>query len=217
MWKTFNDSLKQQVEANPADATAQKYFQALFQYTEEEQVAYLQKIRENNKYVYDRLKAEFARLDIDESAISIAESDDPGTCYVAFHYQEFAARVFDTDVSFANVHNLNMDILEQGINELMRKIGLPISMRMSFGFPITNLGETGKEIRLTVGIEERAMLDEYIKVLTYVNGKVSQKAATDIATFKDGAVRKRFMTELVGDINTITKLDAKLQPLFKTV
>lgn len=212
-WAEFNAAIAASTGVAP-DPGIQAYFKALFAFTEKEQVRYLKKVRENTRFVYKGLRDEFKRLDIPEHAISIAVNDDPSTCYVAFHYEEFAAKVFGIGAPDLGeqTQKLNADVLNRAISTLMQQLGLPVSMRMSFGFPISNLGDTGKTIRLTVGVEEQAMLEQYVQVITFVNAKL---ATADTQVLKDRASRQTLLNDLTAPIVDARTLHEQLEPLFK--
>jgi hypothetical protein len=210
-WAAFNKSVAESAAVEKADPTAENYFRALLKYTESEQVRYIATIRENTKYVYDSLAREFARLRADPKTIELSVSDDPGACYVAFNYEELAARLFagdkDRDVK---TEGLGKRILNDAIYELVNKLELPLSMRQSFGFPISNLGEAWIGSRFTIGTETHGMLDEYIRIITYVKASL---VSIDDATMKDDSKRRAKFKALSNDIASLNDLKKKLDAL----
>ena len=173
-WKQFNDSLRQSRDADPVDPYMQKYFQMLFDNAADEQREYIKIIRDNTRYVQEQLKGRLAA-----TAITLSVNDDPGSCYVAWHYEESYAAVCELYKRYKqeenepySLHEFNIAILEKGINVQMSKHKLPVAMRFSFGFPISNLGETGNEVRFTIGMEPHKELDRYIEVIGCVGDKV---------------------------------------------
>ena len=182
-WKKFNENLQRSREADPVDPYMQKYFELLFQETQPEQLEYIQIIRANTRYVQEKLTEELT-----DTAITLSKNNDPGSCYVAWHYRPGYSRIrqiFDRReepmhaVEHINsarrlyeLHQLNMAVLEKGINSRMARLGLPVAMRFSFGFPISNLGETGDEVRFTIGTESHEQLDRYIGVITSVGERL---------------------------------------------
>jgi len=136
-------------------------------------------------------------------------SDDPKTCYVAFNYEEFANQVFGVAISDENTASLNLGILNDGIRKLVANAGLPLSMRQSFGFPVSNLGDAYKTIRFTIGIEEEDLLRQYVALITLVNVKLSEVAApTELA---DPGKRKLFIEGLTGSVADLTRIGKELQ------
>ena len=138
------------------------------------------------------------------------------------------------------VHSFNTDVLEHGINELLRNTGQPVAMRFSFGFPVSNLGDTGDEVRFTIGIEGAAQLQTYVDVLAYVNGKLAGKfdeiqrtgasamnrapgdttpavAPGDarLSPLADHAERLALLKDITKDIHDIPQLQSKLRDLLK--
>lgn len=173
-WKQFNDSLQASRQADPVDPYMQRYFQMLFDNAADEQREYIDIIRDNTRYVQGRLSTELA-----ETAITLSVNDDEGSCYVAWHYEQSYSHICRLYRSCGlrepfpyTLHEFNIAILERGINVQMSKQRLPIAMRFSFGFPISNLGETGNEVRFTIGTETRAELNKYIEVIAKIGKSV---------------------------------------------
>ncbi|MDE6016016.1 MAG: DUF4157 domain-containing protein [Acetatifactor sp.] len=173
-WKQFNDSLQESRQADPVDPYMQRYFQMLFDNASDEQREYIYIIRKNTRYVQEQLWGRLAA-----TAITLSVNDDPGSCYVAWHYEESYAAVCELYKRYKqeenepySLHEFNIAILEKGIIVQMSKHKLPVAMRFSFGFPISNLGETGNEVRFTIGTETSEKLDEYIELIGRIGDKV---------------------------------------------
>lgn len=215
-WEAFNESLGMgkgtdpAAPADPVDPYMQEYFQLLFTNAGEEQREYIRIIRENTRYVQSKLSGMLAN-----TAIQLSENEDEGSCYVAWHYRESYQQIRralyysqhpelselpQTTESLElpelpyTLHDFNIAILEQGINRLMSKRRLPVAMRFSFGFPISNLGETGNEVRFTIGTETKEELDVYMDVIRTVaaavqalidTGAAAQETLLDIKKFKN--------------------------------
>jgi hypothetical protein len=210
-WTEFNKSISEAVDIGKADPTAEAYFRALFKFAEVEQKAYITKIRDNTKHVYDQLTKEFGRLHADPKSIELSVSDDPGKCYVSFNYEELAARLFAGDKeSDVKTEALGKRILNDAIYELVNKLKLPLSMRQSFAFPISNLGEAWVGSRFTIGTEDHGLLDEYVRIITYV--KACLVKIPD-AVMKDDSKRRKAFKDLSNDIATLNDLKVKLDAL----
>ncbi len=225
-WKAFNDSITQARTKDQPDPTSHKYFQALFTYCAEEQKEYLVRVRENTKQVHLMLKEAFSKLNITSDAIQIAENSDDGSCYVAMRYDEFIASIYPIDKAsdFNEVHHFNEDVLEHGINGLLQKLGLPVAMRFSFGFPVSNLGETGKEVRFTIGLEGKEQLQKYVDVISYINATLAKKfeelnitetSSTKFKPLTEGKERQKFLQEAIAPIKTMENLQSQLKDLLK--
>lgn len=212
-WEAFNEHLEKCANEDTVDPTIQKYFMALFQHTEKENLEYLKKVRKNSRYVYEQLQEQFSTINCSE-ALSLAVNDDPRTCYVAFNYEAFAAQVFGSTPDESEVRQMAHDILFECINELAGKLELPLNMRTSFGFPISNLGDIDPGIRLTVGIESSELLDTYVKLLTFTNGALGRELDSNGSSkLKESEARKKFLQEIAESVKTLGDLDKQLQEL----
>ena len=217
-WTEFNSALQEAGKADAADPGAERYFQALFKHVSKEQVTYLTKVRENTKTFHNMLVEAFAKLKF--KSIQLAENKDEGTCYVALRYDEFVTKVWKVTekVPEGGAHHLNVDVLEKGINQILHQTGLPVAMRFSFGFPISNLGETGDEVRFTIGLEAHERLQEYANVLAYVSGQLGthlQKGETERKALQDDTSRAAFLQSITNGVNTIAVLNEKLKDLVR--
>jgi hypothetical protein len=215
-WETFNKSLSEAGARDPADPAAERYFQALFKYAKQEQVEYLERVRSNTNKFYLMLREAFAKLKV--GSIRLAENLDQGTCYVALRYDEFMTKVWRTTERMPDdaTHHFNADVLEKGINTILHNTGLPVAMRFSFGFPISNLGETGDEVRFTIGLESHDRLQEYANLLTYVSGKLGEhlsKGETERKELQSDVPRKAFLASITKDVTTIAELNDRLKDL----
>jgi len=186
-WETYNDALREYISRDPVDPSVRKYFTLLFSSIPEEQMLYLNIIRENTRYVQNTLSAKLAG-----TAISLTPNTDDKSCYVAWRYEKshgqitelYNAAMNDTPCvpglpeEIYDLHQFNIAVLEYGINKELSREKLPVAMRFSFGFPLSNLGETGNEVRFTIGMETHAELDEYIEVISGIAWKL-QKLIND--------------------------------------
>jgi Ubiquitin carboxyl-terminal hydrolase/Domain of unknown function (DUF4157) len=214
-WKAFNEHVEKCAKEDSVDPTIQKYFMALFEHTEKENLEYLKKVRKNSRYVYEQLQEQFQSIECSE-ALSLAVNDDPRTCYVAFNYEAFAAQLFGSTPDESEVRLMAHDILFECINELAGKLELPLNMRTSFGFPISNLGDIDPGIRLTVGIESSELLDTYVKILTFTNGALGRELDSNgSGKLKDPEARKQFLQEIAESVKTLDDLDKQISELQK--
>lgn len=215
-WKAFNESIEKSAK-NAVPDTIHNYFDLLFKAASEEQKTYIQLVRKNTKYVYDQLKEKFSGQQIEKGqTFDLSLNEDDGTCYVAFNYEELSARLFagkeDRD---SETEMLGKRILNEGIYNVINKLKLPLSMRQSFGFPISNLGEAWIGSRFTIGIEEREMLNQYVDIVTYVRQQIStqskQSEQSDEVLLDDKKRREEF-SKFTDSISTIKELSAKVDP-----
>ena len=212
-WKAFNQHVAKCAEEDAVDPTIQKYFMALFEHTEKENLAYLEKVRRNSSYVYEKLQEQFSTISCAE-AITLAVNDDSGTCYVAFNYEAFAAKVLGVGAPDTEVQQMAHDILYDCINQLAGNLKLPLNMRTSFGFPISNLGDINPGIRLTVGIESSELMDRYVQLLTFTNGALGREFENNgDKNLKDPDKRRQFLAEITESVKQLSDLDKQVKEL----
>jgi hypothetical protein len=222
-WRAFNDEVARSTGEDVVSKTIEDYFKALFAFTETEQVKYLQKIRSNTRYVRDQLASMFKDLGLAKGVVRISENTDEGACYVAFNVREFVAtylpaRSPDEDLG-ATEEAVLKDILYKAIYPMMEKLELPVSIRQSFGFPISNFGDAWTGIRFTIGAETQDLLAQYAQVISYINKRIGDAVSDPLTTDKmtDKAKRETFLKELVTGVESRTRLKEQLDAMVETV
>lgn len=171
-WKPFNEQLQTYLHDEPVDPLIERYFASMFRFANAEQHVYIAKVRENTGYLYSRLQARYHGdgLTAEGVALQVSLNDDPGTCYVGLNHESFfksvtciVGRKPETDVFAA----FNKSVMKELLASLAAKMGLPITLRMSFGFPLSNFSDCDTTIRFTIGIEDQRFLDRYADLLVY--------------------------------------------------
>lgn len=222
-WAEFNRSLTEAKERDTVDPTIHKYFQALYKHAQAEQIEYLQAVRANTKLMHTLLATTFAKLKVAKGAFTIAPNTDDGSCYVAIRFDDFTSMFLTPEQmgDYEAQHKMTVDILEMGINTLLRKTGLPVAMRESFGFPISNLGETGTEVRFTIGIESEAKLQQYADILAYLSGALATayEERTDVGPGFNNMYkpdeRAALLARLTDPVKSLATLESELVKLRK--
>lgn len=220
-WSAFNQSLTAARTRDTVDPTIHKYFQALFRYAHQEQQEYLRVVRANTKLMHQLLKETFKKVNLGNHAFKIAENTDEGSCYVAIRFDDFTSRFITPQQINADetLHKITVDILELGVNTLLRKTGLPVAMRESFGFPISNLGETGTEVRFTIGIESKDKLQQYANILAYLSGSLADQYdwrldnGSGFKAMSDKGERQALLNRLTDPVKSLETLETQLSTL----
>jgi hypothetical protein len=222
-WSAFNQSLAAARARDTVDPTIHKYFQALFRHAHREQQEYLQVVRKNTALMHKLLKETFTRMKVNNHAFVIAENTDEGSCYVAIRFDEFTSKFIPPQMIGAEdtLHKITVDILEMGVNTLLRKTGLPVAMRESFGFPISNLGETGTEVRFTIGIESQDKLQQYANILAYMSGALAHEydwrddLDAKFQNMTDPLARQELLKKLTDPVKSLGTLETQLSTFFQ--
>ena len=102
------------------------------------------------------------------NALTLTANTDTDTCYIALNYFSFYnAADPNLTISDARWEKFNQSILSKLIMPLAEVFDLPLTNRTSFGFPIANIGDTGKTIRFTMGVEYKDQLEKYAEILAF--------------------------------------------------
>ena len=132
---------------------------------------YLDKVRSNTKYLR-RALGEHELGNKNKHAFELCVNTDSDTVYIAFKpTDEFIKKqIGDRAITDTDRMEVNINLYKKFF--LPTFDDLPSVDRSSFGFNITNFGECGETVRITLGIEETQMIDEYAqrikKLSTYL-------------------------------------------------
>lgn len=128
-------------------------------------IAYLEKVRKNTNALRAMLDAEIAWGHDKENAYEICVNTDSKSVYVSFRltdaYLAKKLRKGEAEVSIQERAYFNAQLYEASF--LPAFDDLAVVDRSSFGFNITNFGECGETVRITLGVEEHTLLMEYAK------------------------------------------------------
>ncbi|HXW81275.1 MAG TPA: hypothetical protein VEJ84_17365, partial [Acidimicrobiales bacterium] len=166
-WGEFNTKMAAYKDLVPdQDRT---YIAKMLLNNKEELGAYLQKIRKNTLLLSESLKRALAAED---NALQLTINEDPETVYLAIKPKDsFVTTVTKKPAEEDNRKEVNQKVYKDHLLPALR--GLPIVGRDSFGFNLTNLGECITTIRVTLGIEDKGLLDKYCEVITAVGKKLA--------------------------------------------
>lgn len=153
------------------------YYSFLFKEFSDFTKLYLNQVRENTDYVYQKLKESFDDLamctwmnrgssyPIEQSpwsAVSLKTNVDDKTVYVALSFDPLfkilALPDQKTEENYAKY-------FRKYLMEFAEMRSLPLTERYSFGFPLSNLSPVCQYLRLSIGIENKEYLDDYCQLI----------------------------------------------------
>lgn len=140
---------------------------------------YLVRIRENTSYLRSLLQSQIYWGHSNANAYEMCVNKDAETVYLALR---------PTDVYLRRILNKNNNAevtyderSEENIKIYKNKFctafeGLATVDRSSFGFNVANFGECGETVRITLGVEEPALLREYARRILEVGASLYAEA-----------------------------------------
>jgi hypothetical protein len=150
-------------------------------------------IRKNTAWMYETLTKQLST--IKERVAQVTLNGDENTVYVAINFKPFL-----------NTLNLNSREEETLVNkfkkwmlEIAEKNSLPLTARQSFGFALSNMNNVVDSIRFSIGIENRALLEQYAALITLFCELLSYYAVDNPHHFD----RQLFETNLQTVLTTI--------------
>lgn len=136
-------------------------------------------------------------------------SSDPGSCYVALNFRGILAGV-DRKLSFTteDIERFGEDIINQFLIPICNFLNLPITQRMSIGFPMSSVNCMLDTLRFTVGLETEKDLKNYAEVIAYISLVLNRLNPIDLLFEKDSlekySNREGFFSEKVEQFKAIT-------------
>lgn len=129
-------------------------------------MAYLARIRSNTAALRNLLNEEIPWKHQNPNAYELCVNTDEQTVYIAFRLTDsYLARKLEKGSVARSLPKErdaeNIELYHTRLRSAFRD--LAAVDRSSFGFNITNFGECGETVRITLGIEEPKMLQEYAK------------------------------------------------------
>jgi hypothetical protein len=176
-WGAFNKNID---KVSPVPKDDKSYIAALLSENNvKESKDYLARVRENTTKLREILNNKIAPGHIEDNAFELCENTDKETVYIAFKPTDVYLQKMSNKekLNFEERVKLNQDLYKE---KFLPAFGdLATVDRSSFGFNVTNFGECGATVRITLGIEEPALLEEYAKRLIALGEELHKEA--DIA------------------------------------
>lgn len=173
-WESFNANMAASRQTVPEDD--QRYIAKMVEHgNSASSQAYLERIRDNTASLRTRLDASIAPGHDQHNAFELCANSDDRTVYIAFRPTDaFVNRHLQRDaghaVSFDDRLKVNQELYH---DQVLPAFGdLATVDRSSFGFNQTNFGECGETVRVTLGIEEPALIAEYSKRLVDLGARL---------------------------------------------
>ncbi|MEA3119826.1 MAG: hypothetical protein QOI13_3096 [Paraburkholderia sp.] len=172
-WAEFNEKMEQHRQDVAQDDV--RYIANMLDANRVELKQYLDKVRDNTSTLRAMLEKKLGGEG--GGAIELGRNTDPKTVYLAIKPSDaYVAQVKNKakeDVTPQDRVDVNQEMYR---NDLLPAFeNLAAVDRSSFGFNSTNFGETGETIRITLGVEENAMLKRYAQIIAEVSRSIPSR------------------------------------------
>jgi hypothetical protein len=169
-WQKFNDQLNSLQVQEPVDALTLQFFACLTHYAPDFQKNYIEQINRNTQALYRQIVENYqmVSLPISKKILALTCNTDLNTCYLAFNSRGIFSLLDPIfNLSLEEISNFTNDMIKKLFIPLATWLDLPLTERMSIGFPLSSINECMHVIRLTVGLEEE-LLPKYVDLITYI-------------------------------------------------
>ncbi len=172
LWQKVNQKAKELAANEPIDFATSQYF---CRFLREHNLIkeYIQTINRSVRSIYLQTLKRLNELEVpDSGCFQITFSSDEKACYIALNMFTLFAKLdcgFSTESNSHKIDEIAEDILDDLILPLLIKYRLPVTKRMSIGFPLTTVDVALGSIRLKFGLESQVEIEQYIDVIVYAS------------------------------------------------
>lgn len=189
-WNAINRKLKQLSQVEPVDSLTTDFFSFFSRFSASTR-RYIQLINRNARFVYEAILQQLNGLEVfNRSRFQITMSSDPNACYVALNMNGLLP---DVNSGFSlkteDIEKFAADLLQYLIIPLCEFLGLPLTERMSIGFPLSSVNLVFDSIRFTIGLEDDEQLHQYANVMAYTAFVLSRQKNVQLFFKQDTSQR----------------------------
>ena len=164
-YKPFLSALRNLLQQQPLPPEVSQLFGFCVMQLREETNKYFEKIRFNAKVLYERMQTLQLEPHMPSDfsyPVRLNLNVDDQTCYIGLSFKDY---FIGTKVAAEDQARILRMTMHDFIQPLIKIYKLPITFRQSIAFTLSNIGECGDALRLSLGIEELEILDEYAHLL----------------------------------------------------
>lgn len=220
IWKGFNDQLHILQNQEPVDPLTLQFFACLAHYVPNFQKEYIEQINQNTKELYHMVLKRYQTLNlpISKHILALTCNTDLHTCYLALNSKGILSFDASFKLSLKEITGFTKAIIEELFIPLAEWLDLPLTERMSIGFPLSSINECMHVVRLTVGLEKE-LLPKYADLITYICFVMNRERdpllfferSQDLPT-KIYPAREQYFKEKVNIFKTMYPVDGKISP-----
>lgn len=180
-WKEFNYQLNVLQQEEPVDTLTLQFFACLAKYSPDFQRKYIEYINQNTTDLYKMVLHRYQTLNLklQKDFLALTCNTDLHTCYLAFNSKGVLSLLGShCDLSVEEISTFTKDIITELFIPLAAWLNLPLTERMSIGFPLSSINECMHAIRLTVGLEVE-LLPQYADIITYICFVLNRESKPD--------------------------------------
>ncbi len=201
-WLEVNSKLSELAMKETADPSTVNFF-SYFALHPQLMQDYIEIVNRNVRNFYKQVVEQLNSLEvINRGRFQITMSTDPKACYVGLNMKGLISEDENFTLSMEVVENLSSDILATLIYPLCKFFDLPLTERMSIGFPLSSINCVYDSMRLTIGLESDEQLQLYAEIFAYVSFVLNRQRDRNV--FFDTTARHIYFTEKVEQFKAMT-------------
>lgn len=177
----------------------QKYFDFFIMHNSSLLSSYIEQIRHNCNEVYKEVLTTLDSLEmINPQYCQLVICSDRSSCYVGLKFRGLLLEA-DKNLKYNSkcIEDFLSLIAEKLLVPLCEHLKLPLTERLSIGFPLSSVNIALDCLRFTVGLENKDQLDDYAKILSYIIYIINNLPMIDIFSTEKKELFSNYFTEKV--------------------
>lgn len=169
----FNTCLQRRQQQEPLSPEAERFFHLFFKGASTEIDGYLAAINTNTHSVYKKFAGDLHLGSPKKTLMTLSDKPSEHIPMLSFHFSTLITDLIRTK----KIKREELDTAKSGISIIMQHYihalakskDLPMDSRTSFGFAHANINSCWTALRLTIGLEDPAMLEQYQAIFLQAN------------------------------------------------
>lgn len=208
-WNPYNMRCKTVLATEPCEMSNLHYFSYFF--LQDGLIKnYINLIKLYNMNLYSAITTQLDELDVGtQQRFQLTISSDMRACYVALNMHGLLPAI-DAGFNFSSrdIEAFGGDIVDQLLIPLCEFYQLPLTQRMSIGFPLSSVNCVQDSLRFTVGLETSQQRGQYAEIIAFISFVLNRFRNLNLLFEKntDGVYEKRmqFFAEKVLQFKSMT-------------
>lgn len=186
-WSKINEKFIQLQQNEITDSSTVSFFSYFSYEMKNELGKYLQYINEKVCKTYDMVMKHLTELEVQKhNRFQLTINSDQKSCFLALNINGLLTLEQDEE----SVEKSCTYILNHLIYPLCEFYKLPLTERMSIGFPLSSISVVAGSVRLTIGLETEEQLKQYAEILAYASFVLNRENEFIFDNFKDSDTKK---------------------------
>ncbi len=169
---------------------------------------YVNIVNNNTKVLYSKVTSKLSELEtLKTQYFQITMSSDPKACYIALNVNGLLSVPISYpgfSIKIEKVENFLKSLFRFLIIPLCKDFNLPLTERMSIGFPLSSFNIVYSSIRWTVGLETNDQLEHYADIIAYSAFVLNRNTSLEKILYSSAEIVEAYFSEKFNQFRAMT-------------